>query len=261
MTITTRDDDVWLHTRVADVALGVPSLGDASVDLIFTSPPYKKRDGWSVELMQALGAVAQRVLKPDGRLFVNFGQLSEDFSRALEVPGYIEAGSGADDALVQAQTYVWIKSIAIGDRTHGHLQPIHSQHILSYCWEFVFQFVKAFPRPLDRLAVGVPFVDKSNLTRGGRGKNGDLRDAGDTWHIPYETRGRASKKAHPYEFPAELVRRAIRVASLDPGSVVCDLFGGSGQVARVAKQEGHNALLIDRDEGLLEEARQRWREA
>lgn len=256
-TTTTRDGPLWLRTSVANVLFGVHAIPDDSVDLLFTSPPYKTKDGWSVELMEQLGQLANRVLKPNGRLFVNFGQLSENFGRALAIPSMIADGSGEPNLRV-TQTYIWAKSIAIGDVTHGHLQPINSKRYLAYCWEFIFQLTRHCPRDLDRLAIGVPFMDKSNLTRGTRGKNGDLRDAGDIWYIPYETKGKTKKKAHRYEFPAELVRRVIRVANLLPGSTVLDCFGGSGQTARIAKQEGHNAWLVDQNPAHLEGARQRW---
>ena len=260
--MTTRDGPLWLRTCVGDVLMGAQDIPDGSVDLLFTSPPYKRKDGWTPELMAQLGRLANRVLKSNGRLFVNFGQLSEDFERALRVPTMIADGTlGMERTLHPTQTYIWAKSIAIGDITRGHLQPINSKRYLSYCWEFVFQFVKHCPRDLDRLAIGVPFMDKSNLSRGTRGKNGDVRDAGDIWFIPYETKGKTKKKAHRYEFPAELVRRVIRVSNLLPGSVVLDCFGGSGQTARVAKLEGHNAWLVDKNPDHLEGARQRWRDA
>ncbi len=261
--ITTRDGELWLKTLHADLLVPFEGIPANSVDLVFTSPPYKKRDGYTDALMRALGALALRVLKPTGRLMVNFAQLSEDFTRLFNVPPLIRNGSVTDEraCLEQAQTYIWSKTIAIGETTHGHLQPINSTQILAYCWEAIFTFTKERPADLDRLAVGVPFMDKSNLTRGNRGKNGDIRDAGDLWFVPYETKGKTKKKAHPYEFPAKLVQRAIRVSGLEPGSVVMDCFAGSGQTAVVAKQEGHNAWLIDLNGDRLEEARQRWKAA
>ena len=258
MTTTTRDGDLWLRTTCANVHAGCPAIPDESVDLMVTSPPYKKRDKFTPDLMAALGKLASRVLKPDGRLWVNFGQLSEDFQRSVDVPTQIRAGS---PALELGQTVIWAKSISIGETSHGHLQPISSPRIMSYCWEFIYQLHKGDPRDLDRLAIGVPFMDKSNLTRGNRGKNGDLRCAGDLWFIPYETTGPSKKKKHQYEFPADVARRCIRVSNLEPQSVVLDPFGGSGQVAAVAKEEGHHAWTVEFNPEHLVMATARWKHA
>ena len=56
---------------------------------------------------------------------------------------------------------------------------------LNHTHEHVFHFTKEGAVPLDRLAVGVPFKDKSNIARWGHAR--DRRCAGDVWFIPYET--------------------------------------------------------------------------
>lgn len=198
-----------LSLFVDDVMNGCPQVADNSVDLSFTSPPYFESDGYQDDLMVALGRIWARIMRPGQRMFLNFGQIKEKFDRPLDAQRLVLQGGGG--LLVPAQEIIWVKSIAVGgwsEEAHcpdcgsefevpvetlsrGHYQPITSKQIMHYCWEHVFTFIKKAEkkkgvRNLDRTAIGVPFADKSNLTRGGRGKNGDLHCAGDVWFIPRE---------------------------------------------------------------------------
>jgi site-specific DNA-methyltransferase (adenine-specific) len=223
------------------------------IDCLITSPPYKDRDGYSNELMARLGLIMNSCMNPGARAFVNFGQLREDFGRVFEVPLEIKQGD-----LRIGQTIIWIKSISIDGPCIGHMQPINSSRTLNYAWEFIYTFYRDPEPDIDRLSIGVPFADKSNLTRGGRGTNGDIRCAGDTWFIPYKTTGRTTKKKHRYEFPEELVERCIKLSNLKPNSIIMDPFSGSGTVASVAKRLGHSAVIIDRDPESIGIAADRW---
>jgi len=237
---------------------------DESVDAIVTSPPYKRRDGLTLELCAALGRFSSRVLRPGGRLFVNFAQLrTEGFSKPYDAREEIEREA---PRLKTGQTIIWVKSLAIDGKTRGHYTPIHPRSpTLNYGWEFVWTWFKP-PESLDRLAVGVPFADKSNLKRGTRGKNGDLHCAGDVWFIPYKTTGAKTKKytsghKKAYEFPEELAERCLKVSGVMAGSVVCDPFLGGGTVACVAKRMGASAYGIEVDPDTAATARARWEEA
>jgi len=71
----------------------------------------------------------------------------------------------------------WIKSIAIsqddvgdypgieGDVAVGHYKPINSKRFINDCHEYIFHFTHKGNVRLDRLAVGVPYQDKSNIDR------------------------------------------------------------------------------------------------
>lgn len=235
-----------IHT---DLRGGAPEVEDQSVDLVFTSPPYKIGDGWTIELMRALARFLGRVLAPGGRAFVNFGQLREGFGIPLFTFHDIAMHSG----LSIGQTIAWVKSIAIDGKQIGHYQPITMRSkSLNYCWEFVFQFYREPEGSVDRLSIGVPFADKTNLQRGDRGRHGDLHCAGDVWFIPYETTGSSKKKKHSYEFPEALVERALLYSDLAPGSTVCDPFAGSGTTCAVATKHGHDSIAIDIDHEAIE---------
>jgi site-specific DNA-methyltransferase (adenine-specific) len=227
---------------------------EESVDLVVTSPPYKRKDGFSESLMETMGTVLRYSLKPGGRVFFNFGQLREGLWRPYEAAelvwkwGFMSPG----------QTIAWVKSVVIDGAQRGHYQPIGGGKLLNYCWEPIFTFYKEPEPDLDRLSVGVPFADKSNMKRGTRGKHGDLHCAGDVWFLPYKTTGAKAKKKHSYEFPEELVERCVKVAGLEPGSTVLDPFCGSGTTLSVAKRLGHHAIGIEKDSETAEAARDRW---
>lgn len=275
-----------LHGQVED-ALQV--LDPESVDLVVTSPPYKTKDGYSDILMERLGTLVGYVLRPGARAFINFSQLRSDFSRLYDARDSFFLG-GSDLDLKTGQSIIWCKSIAVPSpiaaiesyldslekgeladpsairrllkekdpRQIGHYQPLNSDKILNYCWEMVFTFYKTVESSLDRLALGVPFSDKSNMSRGTRGRHGDVHCGGDIWYVPYKTTGQSSKKKHDYEFPEDLVNRCIQVSDLPPGAVVMDPFGGSGTTPVVAKKMGFSSVAVERNSCHVESLVERW---
>jgi site-specific DNA-methyltransferase (adenine-specific) len=275
-----------------DLLKNGPSLPDESVDVMVTSPPYKTKDGYSHELMQRLGTIAGRVLKPGGLFFLNFGQLKESFARPWDVQQTVFDYGNGD--LQARQTIIWVKSIAMPSWRHllldllkhhqknyvieglpagilkilkgpgetvarGHVQPINSNKILNYCWEPIFVFAKPPVPDYDRLSIGVSFADKSNLKRGDRGKNGDLRCGGDIWFVPHRTTGKTHKKEHKDEFPEELVRRCLKLANLQPGAMVYEPFLGGGTTAKVALEMGFDAYGTDKNKDAIKAAGERCR--
>lgn len=293
----------WLRAYTADLMKGCSRIPDESVDVAVFSPPYKRKDGYSRELMLAAGKLLGRVLKPGGMAFMNFGQLREDFDRPFEArQGVIVGSAFTGPALEGWQTYIWLKSAAVPDwrkrilaicekadgllghyqalpiletllkairlcvkepgdlRQIGHYKPLaQSKTISNYGHEYVFTFHKQGPRHLDRLAMGVPFSDESNLKRGTRGKHGNVHCKGDVWYVRYETTGPTKKKQHAYEYPEPLVEHCLRLAKCQPGDVVLDPFLGSGTTAAVAKRLGLNCYGIELDGARVKHARGRHR--
>lgn len=290
-----------------DLREALSRIEEGSVDCAVTSPPYKSKDGYSLELMRALALAVGRALRPGGRFWLNFGQLRKDFNRPFEAQQKVALSSG----LKVGQTVAWVKSIALPSWRAGAMERVkailknmddspegwvdaireelwelegylkgpgevlqrgHYQSInmrspsLNYCWEPVFSFYKPPEAMTDRLALGVPFADKSNLKRGTRGKHGDLHCAGDVWHVPYKTTGAKRKKdtaelKHSYGFPEELVRRMLVVSNLEPGSTVFDPFLGGGTTAKVAKRLGFHVVGVEKDPEAARVAREAWEEA
>src|SRR5439155_7350317 len=87
---------------------------------------------------------------------------------------------------------------------------------------------------LDRLAIGVPYQDKSNVTRW-KGVVNDVWCRGNTWFVPYETiQSRDNERPHPASFPVKLAEMCIRLHGLRRTKLVLDPFLGIGQSALAA---------------------------
>lgn len=223
-------------------------LRPGTVDVVVTSPPYNlgiSYNGYDdtasretyLEWMDEWAAVVHAALNDDGSLFLNVGskptdplvpfQLLEVMLRRFRLQNVIH----------------WVKSIAImksevgnypgitQDVVVGHYKPISSRRFLNDCQEYVFHLTKHAEVKLDRLAVGVPYQDKSNVARWANGGN-DVHCRGNTWFIPYETiQSRDKERPHPATFPVELPSRCIRLHGVARTKLAMDPFLGIGSSA------------------------------
>jgi site-specific DNA-methyltransferase (adenine-specific) len=245
-----------------DCAEALASLAPASVDLVVTSPPYNigvayrtYRDdrpreqylGW----FAAIGASIARVLKPDGSFFLNVGSTSADPWIALDVAQTLRAR-------FRLQNHIqWVKSVSIGEDSVGHFKPISSRRFLNHNHEAIFHFTRTGAVPIDRLAIGVPFKDKSNIARWGHAR--DRRCAGNVWFIPYRTvQSRAEKFDHPAGFPVELAERCIRLHGVKD-ALVLDPFLGAGSTLVAAARLGCRGIGIEIDPHYARTAAERLR--
>lgn len=244
---------------------GEVPIDDESVDAIVGSPPYFSGDGCTPELAAAVGAVASRILRPAGWVFLVMGQVREDFEASLEFRRHVtEAGRAG--GLVPWQTQAWVKSIAVDGPVRGQhtaLDPAKVPRQLNDGFEFVWSWCKGDPaaaRPLGRLACGVPYADVTNLRRGTRGKNGNLRCAGSARFVPYPTIAGGRKKRHRHEYPRAVAEWLVKMASVPEGGTVCDLFSGGGTTVDVARALGLNAVAVDRDPDSIRLTAELWKE-
>lgn len=214
-----------------DAREGLCRLPDSSIDLIVTSPPYKKQDGFSLNLMKDVAHGCYRVAKQNTLCFINFGHLAYTKNRPFEVANrFVQAGFNWVD------TITWVKT---------QFSPVQGEKRLNNVTEFIFMFSKGVDYTLNRLAIGVPYADKSNV---GRYSDVDMRCGGNIWIMPYETIQRKEQKSHPDRFPLELPLRCIRLANIPSGAVVLDPFMGSGTTAVAAVQEGKQFLGFELNE-------------
>jgi site-specific DNA-methyltransferase (adenine-specific) len=246
-----------------DCIAGLGSIGEKSVDVVVTSPPYNIGVSYNsyrdrlprekyLSWMQDVGAAVKRVLADDGSLFLNIGNRPKDQWIAWD------AASALRKDFVLQNVIAWVKSIAIakedagsypaiaGDIAVGHFKPVASNRFLNDCYEYVFHFTKAGDAQLDKLATGIPYQDKSNIGRWKRAKQ-DRRDRGNTWFIPYETIQSRKDRPHPATFPSKLPEMCIKLHG--HAKLVADPFVGIGSTAIAAKKLGTSfvGFEIDKD--------------
>jgi site-specific DNA-methyltransferase (adenine-specific) len=191
------------------------------------------------------------VLKWDGSFFLNVGSTSTDPWVAFDVARAFK------EAFVLQNTILWAKSVSIGEDTIGHFKPITSRRFLNNNHESIFHFTKTGEVEIDRLSVGVPFKDKSNIARWGH--DTDRRCGGNVWVIPYKTvRSKAQKFDHPAGFPVELPARCIKLHGVKDATVL-DPFAGTGTTLVAAESLGCNGIGIEIDRQYAEKAVERLR--
>jgi len=265
--VTQPDEDTWQvgrqTVRRGDCLAGLCALAGDSVDVVVTSPPYnigvayrsyddRRPRSTYLAWLAEIGGELRRVLKPDGSFFLNVGSTNHDPWLAQDVAGAFR------DWFVLQNHIVWVKSISIGDDTVGHFKPISSPRFLNQNHEAIFHFTRNGEVPVDRIAVGVPFKDKSNIARWGHAR--DRRCAGNTWFIPYPTvKSRAQKFDHPAGFPVELPERCIRLHGRSQ-AVVLDPFLGSGTTLVAAQRLNCTGIGFELDPAYAETAVARIRQ-
>ena len=199
--------------------------------------------------MVAVATALRRVMKPDASFFLNISGSPNRPWLPFELIVRLRPVFALQNHIT------WIKSIAIGGDSVGHFKPVAGNRFLHHDHEHIFHLTRDGRVQLDRLAIGVPYKDKSNIAR--RGHPRDLRCRGNTWFIPYETvQSKAEKFNHPGTFPIELPRWCIRLHGRRP-AVVLDPFMGTGTTLVAAEREGVQGIGIDIDPAYVAIARER----
>jgi len=241
----------------------LPTLAEDTIDVIVTSPPYNldlsygqyedsKSEAAYLDWMLAVATELRRVLRPDGSFFLNISGSNTKPWLPFELIVRLRR-------LFVLQNHItWIKSIATAETSVGHFKPLAGQRFLNHNHEHVFHLTLNGDVKLDRLAIGVPFKDKSNIAR--RGHAQDLRCRGNTWFIPYGTvQSRNGKFNHPGTFPVDLPRWCIRLHGKTDAAVL-DPFMGTGTTLVAAALEGSNGVGIEVDPAYVTAAHTRLAE-
>jgi site-specific DNA-methyltransferase (adenine-specific) len=233
--------------------------------VVVTSPPYNRHVPYRsyadarpreeyLDWIRRLGEVVGGVLADEGSLFLNVGGSPSDPWLPWDVAR--EVGR----SLVLQNVLHWIKSIAIGPderadprapMAFGHYKPLVSSRYVHGAHEYVFQFTHRGDVTIDRLAVGVPYQDRSNVRRWRRPAS-ELRCRGNTWFLPYPTiRRRELDRPHPATFPSELPEWCVRLHGLARVRQMVDPFVGIGSSAVAAARLGVDFVGFDLDAGYL----------
>ena len=249
-------------------------LKQEEVDVVVTSPPYNigirynshydnmPREQY-LEWLEKVSVEIKRVLKNDGSYFLNIGGKPSDPWIPFDVAQRLRKH------FVLQNVIHWVKSIAIekssvgkypgisGDVAVGHYKPIRGKRFLHDNHEYIFHFTKTGRVELDRLAIGVPYQDKSNIGRWKSAKQ-DKRCRGNTWFIPYETIwDREKQRPHPSTFPVALPEMCIKLHGVKRTKLVLDPFMGIGTTAVACLKLDVNAVGFEIDEEYMKKAIER----
>ena len=253
------------HRLICGDCLAVlPTIDTGSVDVVVTSPPYnlgltyrgyedRRTENDYLDWLTRVSTAIRRVMKADASFFLNISGSSSAPWLPFELIVRLRP-------LFVLQNHItWIKSIATRSDAVGHFKPVGGQRFLHHNHEHIFHLTLSGDVKLDRLAIGVPFKDKSNIAR--RGHARDLRCRGNTWFIPYDTvQSKAAKYHHPSTFPVALPRWCIRLHGRDDASVL-DPFMGTGTTLVAAELEGASGIGIEMDADYVDIARRRLADA
>lgn len=248
--------------RVGDCIEKFREIETGSIDVVVTSPPYnigiryrsygdRMADDCYLEWVSQWANEIKRVLANKGSVFLNC-----DGSAIRPWQAYDVANVFRQKFVLQNE-FAWIKSVHIDGRTHGHFKPINSPRFVNRSFEKIFHFTLRGDVRIDRLAAGVPYQDKSNISRW-NSVDRDLRCGGNVWFVPYPTiTKRAQKEDHPAVFPVELARRCLLLTGAQ--GIVLDPFAGSGSVLVAAREVGMTAIGFEMDHQYAFAAQRRLR--
>jgi site-specific DNA-methyltransferase (adenine-specific) len=250
VSVTQLKREVSARIFTEDCVTGLAKIEPQSVDVVVTSPPYNIGVGYNrymdirdqaeyVEWFATWTRALHRVLKKYGSFFLNLGSSPTNPT----VPHNVLYSILEDGNFVLQNTIHWIKSITILDDngaelSKGHYKPINSDRFINDCHEYIFHLTPTGNTPLDRLAIGVEYKHKSNVTRWERSEGMDRRCRGNAWFIPYKTiQNRRRDRPHPATFPLALPEQCIRLHG-NRDAIVLDPFMGVGSTWAAAKRCG-----------------------
>ena len=242
-------------TVMAGDARSIDFLGDESVHLVLTSPPYWNLKQYNEQPGQ-LGHIASyeeflhelemalrechRVLVPGGRLVCVVGDVClsrRRNGRHLVMP-------------LHADICVMCRRMGF-----DNLNPIIWHKISNASFE-VQNGTKFLGKPYEPNAIiknDIEFILMQRKPGGYRRPTPEQRDLSrisrqdfDEWFRQFWTLPGASTSRHPAPFPYELARRIVRMFSFW-GDTVLDPFCGTGTTVLAARNSGRNGIGIDVD--------------
>lgn len=241
-----KDQELSLPLPTSQVIVGDAAstgLGDASVDIVVTSPPYWQKRDYGVEGQIGLERTPEeyvesimrrmrewgRVLTDYGSVFLNVGDTYLDRSLA-GVPAMVEFAAHEEKWVVRNRI-IWAKSGGMPD-------PVSNR--LANRYEYVIHFTK---KP-----TGYYYDLKGYADDYGNGPN-----PGDVWDVALRRNG----GSHLAPFPKELVDRAIDLACPRQVCTVCGkprtrVLARTNQL-NPARPQARRALELAREHGLTAE--------
>lgn len=250
--------DAQAELYVGDAGGVLAGLPSASVQAVVTSPPYyglRDYEGHPgqlgnedtpvqyVEALVRVFAQLERVLRPDGTVWLNLG---DTYSARADASVKQHAGRGHQLGVAAARR---VSTVATARRKSLLMMPARVAIALTDAGWIVRNDVvwhKPNARPesvMDRLSAQWEhlllltrseryFFDRAAIAE---------RAGSDVWRIPTTPR---RDRAHFARFPLEVPSRCV-LASTRPGDVVLDPFSGHATTGLAARQHGRRYIGID----------------
>ncbi|RDE16808.1 MAG: site-specific DNA-methyltransferase [Candidatus Thorarchaeota archaeon] len=227
------------------------TVGDSSVHLVVTSPPYwhLKDYGEGVEIGQEsttfedyMGSLCVvldecvRKLVPDGKLVINVMPTllpggSSTFSRRVTKTVLTELEDHMDSLgnMYLMSLHIWDKRKAVRFSSWGSY-PYPTNMLSSYPYEWIIVFSKSGRRD----SVDPSLKEASRIT------HREFTDwvQNSIWDFQPAS---ASREGHPAPFPEELPKRCIKLYSF-VSDIVLDPFAGTGTTLGVARRLGRSSI-------------------
>jgi len=268
MSIELKKNNIYLM----DCIKGIKQMEKQSIvaDVIITSPPYnigkkynlyhdEKPKNEYLDWIEKLAKNCKNIMSEESSFFLNVGGKPSDMTIPFDVLARFRKYYKLQNVIH------WIKSISISkkdvgnypnilsDISVGHYKPVNSNKYLNNNQEYIFHFSKKGNIVLDKLSIGVPYQDKSNIGRWNTAKK-DLKDRGNTWFIPYETINKS--RVHPTIFPKKLAEMCLKVHGLKNIKICLDPFMGTGSTALACKTLGIDYIGFEIDESYQQYSKQ-----
>ena len=208
-----------------------------NIGISYSNYADDRSDDEYLSRMREIYVELRRILKDNGHVFLNVGNtntkpwISADVARCFS------------SSFILQNTFVWVKSISVGDETRGNFKPINSDRFVNNTNENIYHFTSTGEVKLDKKAIGVPYMHKANMERFGHTE--DKRCRGNTWFVPHRPINNSSQRGgHPATFPEDIPLMCIKITGIQSGMVL-DPFVGTGTTIIAAKMCGLSGIGID----------------
>ena len=231
-------------------------LPDESVHCVVTSPPYwgglrdygvpgqiglERNPADYIAVLVAVFAEVRRVLKPDGSLWLNVGD--------------VYAASGKGGGGNQGDRHAWA---TVKDRKGFRMPPegykmkdltlVATQlgdALRRSGWYLRSTIIWRKPAAVEPMRLDRPAVSHEYLFLLTKAEHSAVRNPGEAWwgHTVWDI-APENDAEHPAAYPPELARRCI-VAGSQLGDTILDPFAGHGTTGFVADRLGRSAVLIE----------------